>query len=50
VQRDWSGNPYHPNHKTPEEHKITALRRKLRRVKTQKKKQEIRAAIKGLQA
>ena len=46
---DYSKNVYHPNHKTDIEKQITKLRKRMRKLKTERKKQEYRDKIKQLQ-
>lgn len=45
---DYSSNPYHPNHKTEIEKQIFKLKKRMRTLKTERKKQEYRDKIEEL--
>lgn len=46
---DYSRNVYHPNHKSDIEKQVTKLRRRMRKLKTERKRQEYKDKIKALQ-
>ena len=45
---DYTRNPYHPNHRSDIEKEITKLRKRMRKLKTERKRQEYKDKINAL--
>ena len=50
IRRDYTHNPYHPKHRTPEDKVIREYRRRLRAAKTEPTKEKYRQLIKEMQS
>lgn len=48
VSSNWEQNPIHPTHRDEREKQIAALRRRMQKAKTPRKKQQLRDAIRAL--
>lgn len=47
--KDFSGNPIHPKHKTPEEKQVAVLKKRIKKAKRESTKERLRAEIKEIQ-